>query len=108
MTLLVSESTGRQWKEDHFRRIFADVRAEAAKWCPSLARKQFMLLRHTAVVRNAEAGCYVPEIISITGHTMASANTILERYNVRTRAASVSAFRKRLKAAQDAPTENHS
>jgi hypothetical protein len=105
-TLLIAESTGQAWKEDHFRHIFADVRAEAAKWCPSLERKQFMLLRHTAIVRNAEAGCDVAEIISISGHTMASANTILERYNVRTRAAAEGAFRRRLKANQDTDNQN--
>jgi len=33
----------------------------------------------------AEAGCSVPEIATITGHTMAAANQIIERYMSRTR-----------------------
>lgn len=97
-SLLVCESTGRQWKADHFRHVFADIRAAATAWCPSLERKTFLTLRHTAVVRLAEAGCEVPEIAAISGHTLTSVTQILERYHVRTRVAAESAFRKRLLA----------
>ena len=41
-------------------------------------------LRRTAVIRLAEASCTVPEITSITGHTPASANSILQTYLVTT------------------------
>lgn len=37
-------------------------------------------LRHSCVVQLARCGCTVPEIASITGHTIASVETILERY----------------------------
>ena len=41
-------------------------------------------LRRTAVIRLAEAGCTIPEITAITGHTPASANSILQTYLVTT------------------------
>ena len=37
-------------------------------------------LRGTAVTRLAVAGCTVPEIVSITGHSLASVQTILEKH----------------------------
>ena len=49
-------------------------------------------LRGTAVTLLAEAGCTVPEIVSITGHTMKSANVILEKYLARTQAISDAAM----------------
>lgn len=36
-------------------------------------------IRGTAVTMRAEAGCTVPEIATITGHSLASVNRILER-----------------------------
>ena len=41
-------------------------------------------LRRTAVVRLAEAGCTVPEVSSITGHTIEQTQKILETYLPRT------------------------
>lgn len=99
--LILCETTGTRWKEDHFRHKFAEVREAAVRWCPSLTAKKFSLLRHTAVVRLAEAGCEIPEIASITGHTLQSVNNILNRYHVRTKIQAESAFRKRLMALQD-------
>lgn len=96
--LIVCETTGQRWQADHFRHEFADIRATAAKWCPTLAKRQFMLLRHTAVVRLAEAGCEIPEIAAVTGHTLASVTTILTRYLVRTTRQAENAFGKRLLA----------
>lgn len=42
----------------------------------------------------AEAGCTVPEICSITGHTLANATKILERYLARTNVLARSAIAK--------------
>jgi hypothetical protein len=42
----------------------------------------------------AEAGCTVPEIASITGHSLRSVETILEKYLARTRALAESAIAK--------------
>ncbi len=97
-TLLVCELTGGPWNENTFRRYFARVRRQAEKWCPSLAAKQFMLLRHTAIVRLAEAGCTAEEIHTISGHSLDTVNQILKRYLVRTRKMAENAFRKRLAA----------
>jgi len=97
LALILSETTGQAYKEDNFRHVFARIRAEAAKKRPRLAALQFMTLRHTAVVRLAEAGCSIPEIAAITGHSLKSVETILEHYLVRTRQLAKSAFAKRLR-----------
>ena len=47
---------------------------------------QFRDLRRTAVVRLAEAGCTIPEICSITGHSLQEATGILKVYLPMTRA----------------------
>lgn len=51
-------------------------------------------LRGTAVTRLAEAGCTVPEIAAITGHSLESAGRILSRYLGPTPALSESAIAK--------------
>ncbi|GJD31437.1 hypothetical protein PMNALOAF_2696 [Methylobacterium adhaesivum] len=51
-------------------------------------------LRGTAVTMLAEAGCTVPEIASITGHTLSSVTKILERYLSRTKMLARSAIEK--------------
>ncbi|MCJ2055097.1 tyrosine-type recombinase/integrase [Methylobacterium sp. J-048] len=51
-------------------------------------------IRGTAVTMLAEAGCTVPEIATITGHSLASVNRILERYLNRTKALAESAIAK--------------
>ena len=49
-------------------------------------------LRGTAVTLLAEAGCSVPQIASITGHTLQSATRILEKYLARTASLSKAAI----------------
>ena len=120
--LLLCETTGQPWKEDHFRHVFAAIRAVAALraarkafrdarhagdgWTAArdaaraeqerfLTRK-FMLLRHTAVTRLAEAGCANAEIAAITRHSLKAVETILEIYLVRTRKMAAGAFAKRV------------
>ncbi|KTR08588.1 hypothetical protein NS365_01235 [Aureimonas ureilytica] len=53
------------------------------KPCPSVATFRDKNLRSTAVVWMALGGATIPEIISVTGHTAASANTILKHYLAR-------------------------
>jgi integrase len=65
-------------------RVFSGAFAKARKDSGVRAGLQFRDLRRTCVVRLAEAGCEIPEICAITGHTLASANTILETYLPRT------------------------
>lgn len=53
---------------------------------------RFNDLRGTAVTLLAEAGCSIPQIASITGHSLQSATRILEKYLARTAALSQAAI----------------
>ena len=79
-TIVISESTAQPYKEDHFRHEFARIRKLAG--LPTSLR--FMDLRRTAAVRLAEAGCSIPEIAAVTGHTIDRTARILEVYLPRT------------------------
>jgi integrase len=74
--VVVSEATRRPYREDHFRHLFAEVRRKAG----IRADLQYRDLRRTAVVRLARAGCTVPEIASITGHSLRTVHQIMETY----------------------------
>lgn len=109
---LILDREGNLYGENLFRKDFAVVRAALAADTPTwdaehvpagstaaeVATKdlQFMHLRHTAVVRMGAAGSEIAEIRDVTGHTLKSAHTILERYMVRTGAGAAAAFKKRL------------
>jgi integrase len=114
-TLIVNEATGKPYTLASFGRDFAAVREAAAAEVKAFAvdylvagadaeaeleiktaELVFRHLRHTAVVRLAEAGCEVPLISAITGHTIQSVQQILERYLVRTGEMARQAFAKRL------------
>jgi hypothetical protein len=64
--------------------VAATAAAGRAVWtvapCPSLDDFRDQDLRDTAVTWMALAGATIPEIISVTGHTAQSANTILKHY----------------------------
>ena len=62
------------------------MRARALKACPSIASLRFKDFRATAVTLLAEAGCTIPEICAITGHSLKQATQILEHYRAATRA----------------------
>lgn len=114
--LLLDERNGLVWDEHRFRKAFQTVRecaVQDALWSirnrlpgwegrdqawvdRHLGELTFMRLRHTVVTMLFRAGCDVPEIVSITGHTLASANQIIERYGVRDAITAGNAFRKRL------------
>lgn len=127
-TIIVSDETGLPFKPDNFRHVFARVReklavGDAELAIPKLASFEvdylppgrdmtdpdafkiatgdltFMHLRHTAVVRLAEAGEDLAGISSITGHSLASIPSILKRYMVRTAKLARGAFQKRMDAA---------
>lgn len=74
--VVVSEATDRPYRVNHFSHLFAEVRERAG----IRADLQYRDLRRTAVVRLARAECTVPEIAAITGHTLASAQQIIETY----------------------------
>ena len=75
-TIVVSETTGKPYAEHNFVHLFREI-ATAAGLPTDL---QYRDLRRTAVVRLAEAGCSVPEIAAITGHSLRTATQILETY----------------------------
>lgn len=75
LVLVANEKTGKRYDEDQFRKRFRAVTDKA-----DVGNLWFMHLRHTAVVNYARAGCSVPEIASITGHTIASVTNILKHY----------------------------
>lgn len=62
-----------------YNRDFRMARKEA-----KLGHLQARDLRRTAVVRLAEAGCTVPEIAAVTGHSIAQTQSIIDTYFVRT------------------------
>ncbi|MER9622649.1 hypothetical protein NKI98_14615 [Mesorhizobium sp. M0222] len=77
----------------HYSHVFAKVRDIAVKgvradngvdWiikpCPTLADFQEPDLRDTAVTWLALAGCTIPEICAITGHSLSSATRVLKHY----------------------------
>jgi len=109
--LILCETTGQPWKEDHFRHIFADIRAASARvWSTffldddtqvEMVDLQFMHLRHTAVTELAIAGCNTLQIAGITGHTPKSAEQILCRYLVRTSDLAATAIALRLELGTD-------
>ena len=51
-------------------------------------------IRGTTVTMLAEAGCTLPEIVAITGHTLRSAQDILDKYLARTSKLAESAIAK--------------
>ncbi len=92
LEVVVDEKTRRPFKADHYRHLFAQVRAAAVAgvkdaqgaWLvepmESLANFRDQDLRDTAVTWLARAGCTIPEIASITGHEMATVTAILKHY----------------------------
>jgi integrase len=78
--IVIHEGIGRPYNGVTFADHFQQVRAEAIKACPSVADFTFPDLRDTAVTWYARAGCTVPEIASITGHSLASIYSILKHY----------------------------
>jgi hypothetical protein len=115
--LILSEETGRPYEEDNFRHVFAQVRQALARETPRFAvdylpagkdtddpqaftietgELRFMHLRHTALVRNVEAGASVPQAAAITGHKLATAAQIIDRYLIRTGAMAADVFRMRM------------
>lgn len=110
--LILSEETGRPYRADNFRHVFAAVRAKAAAAASAagdaalaaeLAGVDFMHLRHTAVTRLAEIGVELHAIAAITGHSLKSVQTIVRHYLVPTAALAAHAFRQRLAAEHTTP-----
>lgn len=74
--LFLDRRTGKPFAEQRLGHVWAAIRET-----PKVnGRLQIRALRHSCVVQLARAGCDVPEIASITGHSPFSANQILAKY----------------------------
>jgi integrase len=87
--VILANSLGRPWLQRSFREAWLRATREAG-----IDDLHFHDLRGTAVTRLAEAGCTEAEIATITGHTLASVHTILERYLARTDKLAIAAIAK--------------
>lgn len=74
--ILTTEGHKKAFTEHYFRHLIAEIRS-AAGLPPEI---KFMDLRRTAVVRLARAGCTIPEIAAITGHSLKAVHSIMEVY----------------------------
>lgn len=94
---LIQMETGGAYSADWFGHLVQRIRDKAAADYPALAGLIFKDLRQTAVTRLSENNGTLSEIVAVTGHTMKSAQGIVDRYNIRTARAARSAFIKRHK-----------
>lgn len=96
LLLVVNERTGKQWQQQAFSKAFREIAIAA-----ELPHLEFRSLRATCVCRLASAGCEIPEIASITGHTLVSVHHVLKHYwrpdsrQARNAISKVEAFRRR-------------
>jgi integrase len=91
---ILTTRTGIPWKPSNFDLNWREVCEAAALKAPTITDLNFHDLRGTAITRLAEAGCTIPEIVSITGHSLKTASKILEIYLSRTRELADSAIDK--------------
>lgn len=76
--LFRNERTGKAYTENRLSQTFKWVRVAAIKaGGRALLLRQ---LRHSCIVQLARVGCTVPEIASITGHSLSSVHSILSTY----------------------------
>jgi integrase len=78
--LVLTTKTKLPWKARYFK-----AQWEAATKAAGITDLHFHDLRGTAITMLAEAGCSTPQIAAITGHSLKTVTTILDRYLARTR-----------------------
>jgi integrase len=78
--VVLATKTKRPWKSRYFKSQW-----EAASRKAGITDLHFHDLRGTAVTMLAEAGCTTPQIAAITGHSLKTVTTILDKYLARTR-----------------------
>ena len=81
---ILTRASGRPWFTAKDDKALSKAWREHAQ-SAGIGDLHFHDLRGTAVTLLAEAGCSIPEIVSITGHSLQSAGKILERYLKRTK-----------------------
>jgi integrase len=87
--VILTTKTGLAFK----KRYFGEKWEETCKLA-GIEELHFHDLRGTTVTLLAESGCTLPEIVSITGHTLRTAQTIIEKYLARTSKLAASAIAK--------------
>ena len=78
--VVLATKTGRPWTARYFK-----AQWEAASKQAGITELHFHDLRGTAITMLAEAGCTTPQIAAITGHSLKTVTTILDKYLARTR-----------------------
>jgi hypothetical protein len=78
--IILNERTWKPFVADYYRRRFEEVRRHAKKKLPTLADLTDADFRDTSVTWLAMAGCTIPEICAITGHSLKTAHDILKHY----------------------------
>lgn len=91
--VVVSDAAGKPYDEHHYRSTFRRVREAAVAGVRDAATGAWLVepvpglddfrdqdLRDTAVTWLARAGCTIPEICAITGHSLQSATMVLKHY----------------------------
>jgi hypothetical protein len=80
--LIIDEKQNRPFAKDHYRHLFAEVRDAAAKaeGFESLADFRDQDLRDTAIVWMARGGATIPQIASVSGHSLKTVHEILKHY----------------------------
>lgn len=93
---ILTRPDGRPWHTEKDDKALAKAWSQRMKdvglYVDPAERLHFNDLRGTAVTLLAEANASVPQITAITGHTLESANRILERYLARTKRLSEAAI----------------
>lgn len=79
--VVLTTKTGQPWKPRYFKANW-----EAATKAAGIEGLHFHDLRGSAITMLAEAGCTVPQIAAITGHSLKTVTTILDKYLARTKA----------------------
>ena len=77
--VILATKSGLPWKARYFK-----AQWEAATKKAEIKDLHFHDLRGTAVTMLAEAGCTTPQIAAITGHSLKTVSSILDRYLART------------------------
>lgn len=79
--MILTTKTGLAFKKRYFAQQWEEICKAAGLFALGL---HFHDIRGTTVTMLAEAGCTLPEIVSITGHSLRRAQDILEKYLSRT------------------------
>ncbi len=108
--LVYDPATGLPYSDDSSRDVFNRVRDAAVAGLPAtddlpalppmpeIADLDMMRLRHTAVTALLDAGCTIPQVRAISGHSLASITQIMELYGIVTAKQAGDAFRMRMAA----------